>query len=185
MSYEIADGYKVRDQYGLYFMTFTVVGWIDLFSRKVYRDLFIKNMMYCREQKGLLVGAYVIMTNHAHVIWQSEKGKLSDTLRDFKSYCTKEFIKTIETENESRESWLLHMFKYYAKFNNQNKDYKIWISGSHPEEIVSEEFLRSKLNYIHENPVRAGWVRQPEEYMYSSAANYAGGKGICEVDFLF
>lgn len=185
MSYEIADGYKVRDQYGLYFMTFAVVGWIDLFSRKVYRDLFIKNMVYCREQKGLSVGAYVIMTNHVHVIWQSKEGKLSDTLRDFKSYCTKEFIKTIETENESRESWLLHMFKYYAKFNNQNKDYKIWVSGSHPEEITSEEFMRVKLKYIHENPVRAGWVKQPEEYIYSSAANYAGGKGICEVDFLF
>lgn len=185
MTYELADGYKIRDQHGLYFMTFTVVGWIDLFSRQVYRDLFIKNMQHCREHKGLIVGAYVIMPNHVHVIWQSKTGKLSDTIRDFKSYCTKQFIKTIETENESRESWLIHMFKYYAKFNTQNKDYKIWISGSHPEEITTEDFLRIKLNYIHENPVRAGWVLQPEDYIYSSASNYVNGKGVCEIDFLF
>lgn len=184
MSYEFAEGYKVRDQYGLYFMTFTVVGWIDLFSRKLYRDIFIKNMMYCREKKGLIVGAYVIMTNHVHVIWQSKDGKLSDTLRDFKSFCTKEFVKTILSENESRESWLMHMFKYYAKYNPQNKDYKIWMSGSHPEEIYSREFLLTKLNYIHQNPVRAGWVKEPEDYIYSSAGDYAGRKGICEIDYL-
>lgn len=184
MSYEFADGYKIRNQSGLYFMTFTVVGWIDIFSRKVYRDLFVKNMMYCREHKGLSVGAYVIMTNHAHLIWRSGTGKLSDTLRDFRSFTTKEVIKTIENENESRESWLIHMFKFYAKFNNQNKEYKMWISGSHPEEITSEKLLRTKLNYIHENPVRAGWVLKPEDNVYSSASNYITGKGICEIDYL-
>lgn len=185
MSYEFADGYKIRDQSGLYFMTFTVVGWIDLFSRKVYRDIFLKNMQYCREKKDLSVGAFVIMTNHVHLIWQSKCGKLSDTLRDFKSYCTKEFVEAIERENESREEWLGHMFRFYANRTNQNKDYKIWINGSHPEEIMSRDFLMTKLNYIHENPVRAGWVEKAEHYLYSSAANYITGKGMTEVDFLY
>lgn len=185
MSYEFANGYKIRDQYGLYFMTFTVVGWIDLFSRQVYRDMFLKNMQYCRQHKNLFVGAYVIMTNHVHVIWRSESGKMSDTLRDFKSYCTKQFIQTIEKEHESRESWLMHMFRFYANRTNQNKEFKIWISGSHPEEIRSMDFLMTKLNYIHENPVRAGWVARAEDYLYSSAANYANGKGITEIDYLF
>ena len=185
MSYEFDDGYKIRDQYGLHFMTFTVVGWIDLFSRKIYHDIFLKNMQYCREHKDLSIGAFVIMSNHVHVIWQSKSGKLSHTLRDFKSFCTKEFIKAIEKENESRENWLLHMFSFYANRTNQNKEFKLWGSGSHPEEITSDSFMKIKLNYIHENPVRAGWVMEPEHYLYSSASNYINGKGIMEIDFLF
>lgn len=123
MTYEFAD--KIRDQSGLYFMTFTVGGWIDLFTRELYRDIFIKNMIYCQKEKGLRVGAYVLMSNHVHVIWHSLQGKLSDTIRDFKSYSTKLFIEAINKTGESRRDWLLHMFKYYAKGTNQNKDYKI------------------------------------------------------------
>ena len=184
MSYEFADGYKIRNQAGLYFMTFTVVGWIDLFTRQLYRDLFLKNMDYCRREKDLVVGAYVIMSNHAHVIWQSKSAHLSGTLRDFKSFCTKEFIEAIECENESRREWLLYMFRFFAKRTNQNKEFKIWTGDNHPEEITSQEFLLTKLNYIHQNPVRAGWVRNAVDYLYSSASNYASGKGLIEIDYL-
>jgi putative transposase len=184
MSYEYTGGYKIRDQEGLYFMTFTVVGWIDLFSRQVYRDILIKNMIYCRKNKELIIGAFVIMTNHMHVIWKSRRGKMSDTLRDFKSYCTKELIAAINSENESRENWLLHLFHFYANKTNQNKEFKIWTSDNHPEEITTAEFLMTKLKYIHENPVRAGWVSEPEDYLYRSAANYAGRKGVMEIDYL-
>ena len=82
-------------------------------------------MLHCREHKDLSVGAFVIMTNHVHVIWQSKCGKLSDTIRDFKSFNTKEYIQMIEKENESREDWLLHMFRFYAKSTNQNKEFKL------------------------------------------------------------
>lgn len=184
MSYEFSDGYKIRDQAGLYFLTFTVVGWIDLFSRQLYRDVFLKNMEYCRKKKNLRVGAYVIMSNHAHLIWQSKSAQLSDTVRDFKSFCTKEFIEAISSENESRREWLLYMFRFFANKTNQNKDYKVWTGDNHPEEITSREFLLEKLNYIHQNPVRAGWVRNPEDYLYSSASNYANGKGLMEIDYL-
>jgi len=185
MSYEYADGYKIRDQFGLHFMTFTVVGWIDLFSRKAYRDILIKNMEYCRKHKQLAIGCYVIMTNHVHVIWQSKNGKLSDTLRDFKSYSTKELITQIKVEQESRRDWLLHMFEYHAKRTNQNKEFKIWTGDNHPEEIFSEPFVKIKMDYIHQNPVRAGWVEKVEDYIYSSASNYYTGKGILEIDYLF
>ena len=183
MSYENTDGYKIRNQFGLHFMTFTVVGWIDLFSLKLYRDIFIKNMQYCRKEKNLKVRAYVIMTNHVHVIWQSSSGKLSDTLRDFKSYCTKQFIEVMSNEKESRSEWLLYMFHFYSNKTNKNKDFKIWADGNHPEEIFTESFMKTKLDYIHENPVRAGIVENPEEYLYSSASNYIRNKGIFEIDY--
>lgn len=135
--------------------------------------------------QSLLIAAYVIMTNHMHVIWQSKNGKLSDTLRDYKSFCTKELIAAIKIEQESRRNWLLHMFAFHARTTNQNDEYKIWQSGSHPEEITSNQFLRSKINYIHENPVRAGIVEHEKDYRYSSASNYYGGKGFMEIDFLY
>ena len=185
MSYEYADGYKIRNQFGLHFMTFTVVGSVDLFSRKAYRDILLKNMQYCRKNKDLSIGAYVIMTNHVHVIWQSKRGKLSDTLRDFKSYSTKELINAIMSEPESRKDWLLHMFRFYVNRTEQNKEFKIWTGDNHPEEISSEAFMKIKLNYIHENPVRAGWVENVEDYLYSSASNYIGGKGLVEIDYLY
>ena len=184
MSYEDAGGYKIRDQSGTYFMTFTVVGWIDLFTRSCYWDILLKNMRYCQDNKGLKIGAYVIMSNHVHVIWRSENGKLSDTLRDFKSFSTKEFIEAINNEAESRREWLLYMFSFFAKRTNKNKDFKIWTNDNHPEEIFSSDFLNTKLNYIHQNPVRARLVRNSEEYVYSSSIDYNGGKGLTDIDCL-
>lgn len=185
MSYEFAHGFKIRNQSLPHFLTFTAVEWTDLFTRKVYRDLLLTNMNYCRKHKALRVGAYVIMSNHLHVIWRSEKGRLSDVIRDFKSYCTKQLIESIKTENESRRDGLLRTFRYHAGHTNQNKEYKIWRGDNHPEEITSQEFMLSKLAYIHQNPVRAGWVRKPEDWLYSSASNYAGKEALMEVDFLY
>ncbi len=185
MSYEYADGYKIRNLGGLHFVTFTVEGWIDLFSRCICRDIFLENLQYCRTHKGLKVSAYVIMSNHIHLIIQSTVDKLSDTIRDLKSSSIKKFIATIHAEPESRRDWLLYMFEFHTNRTNKNKDFKIWTNDNHPEAIYSNEFLLTKLNYIHENPVRAGLVIKPEEYVYSSASNYAYGKGVTEIDFLF
>jgi len=185
MNYEFTGGYKIRDQLGLFFMTFTVVDWIDLFSRKLYREILIKNMKHCMQHKQLSVGAYVIMTNHMHVIWQSKSGKLSDTVRDYKSFCTKELITAIQQNPESRKDWLMRAFEYHAAGTNQNKNFKIWTNDNHPEQIFTDHFMRTKLDYIHDNPVRAEWVAKPEEYVYSSASNYIIGKGILEIDYLF
>ena len=77
------------------------------------------------------------------------------------------------------------MFKFFANRTNANDKYKVWTGNNHPEEIHSETFLRTKMNYIHENPVRAGLVRKASDYLYSSAANYEGKKGIMDIDFLF
>ena len=185
MSYEYADGYKIKDQGALHFVTFSIEGWIDLFSRRLYRDLFLENMQYCRLHKELRVGAYAIMSNHIHLLLQSAAGKLSDTTRDLKSYSTKKFIAAIQAESESRRDWLMYMFEFYAKRTSKNEIFKIWTNDNHPEAIYSQSFLLSKLNYIHENPVRAGLVMKPEEYIYSSASNYVHNTGIAVIDILF
>jgi len=185
MSYEFADGYKIRDQSATHFLTFTIMGWIDIFSRRRYRDIIIESFQFCQAHKDLRIGAYVIMTNHIHTIWTATNNNLSDIIRDFKTYTSKAITANIEAEAESRRDWLLYMFRYYANRTNANDNFKVWTGNNHPEEIHGESFLRTKLNYIHQNPVRAGLVDEPSHYLYSSAANYERGKGLIEIDFLF
>jgi REP element-mobilizing transposase RayT len=179
------DGYAIRNQNAPHFLTFTVCGWIDLFTRKVYKDILIDSFKYCRSNKGLNLNAFVIMSNHIHLMASAKDGfALSDIVRDFKAHTHRQMIKVIASEKESRRHWMLHQLKYYASRHNRNETFQIWIQNSHPEEIVSAEMGFVKLNYIHENPVRAGIVFYPQEYLYSSAKNYADGFGIMDVDFI-
>ncbi|MBS1621376.1 MAG: transposase [Bacteroidetes bacterium] len=184
MSYEFADGYKIRDQAATHLLTFSIMGWIDIFSRQRYRDIVLESFGFCRSKKSLQIGAFVIMTNHIHTIWTAPNKNLSDIIRDFKTFTSKAITQSIKEEPESRRDWLLYMFQFYAKVSPANDFFKVWTGNNHPEEITGDSFLKSKLNYIHENPVRAGFVAEPSHYLYSSAANYEGKKGIMEIDFL-
>ncbi|TAF31940.1 MAG: transposase [Cytophagia bacterium] len=175
--------YVIEDQSAAHFMTFRVVDWVDVFSRKIYRDIIINSMKYCQQNKGLEVYAYVIMTNHVHVIWRASKDNLSDVVRDFKKFTGLNIIKTIQNveTGESRQDWLLKRFEFAARSNIRNSDHQFWASGSHAVELLSEKFIYQKLNYIHENPVRAGWVEKPEDYLYSSARNYANLPALLDI----
>lgn len=184
MSYEFSDGFKIRDQSATHFLTFTIVGWIDIFTRQRYRDIILNSFQFCRQKKDLQIGAYVIMSNHIHTIWTAASGNLSDIVRDFKTFTSKAITASIQSETESRREWLLYMFNYFANRTNENEYFKVWTSNNHPEAIYSDGFLKSKLNYIHDNPVRAGLVGEPSQYLYSSAADYIDKKGITEIDLL-
>ena len=85
------EGYAIRDQALPHFITATVVDWMDVFSRKVYRDEIIASLAYCIANKGMVLYGYVIMSNHIHMIVQSNDGKLSDLIRDFKNILLKQF----------------------------------------------------------------------------------------------
>ncbi|WP_127133074.1 REP-associated tyrosine transposase [Pseudoflavitalea rhizosphaerae] len=155
---------------GLFFNTLTVVDWIDVFTRSIYSDLIIKNLSYCQQFKGLELFAYVIMSNHLHLISSARDGNLNELLGDFKSFSAKDIIYTIEkNEKESRKDWLLHMFRYHARFSKRHGEYAFWRPTSHAIEIRGHNMLQQKLRYVHENPVRAGYVQEPEHWVYSSA----------------
>jgi putative transposase len=183
--YNMKDGYQIRDQEGLYYLTLTTVGWIDVFSRQRYRDIIIESFKFCQAHKGLIIYAYVIMTNHIHLIAQvKNKRGLSYTLGDFKKYTSRLISQSIENEPESRRDWLQLVTEYHARTNVNNGDHKIWHWDNHPIHLYSPDFIWEKLNYIHQNPVRAGWVAESSHWLYSSASNYATGKGILEVTCL-
>lgn len=181
------EGYAIRDQFATYFLTLTVCGWMDLFSRKVYKDIVIDAFKYAQNQNQLILYAYVIMSNHIHMIAAANERQnkgLSDIIRDFKKFTHHEIIPVIESETESRREWMLHQISYYGKVNPKNESRQIWTNNNHPEECYSRDFLNTKLLYTHENPVRAGIVKNAEDYIYSSASNYAGLGGVIDVVFI-
>jgi putative transposase len=168
-------GYKIRDPYGIYFLTFTVVGWLDVFTRKETKQILIDSFKYCRENKGLVLYAYVIMTNHVHIIARADKSTsgLSDIIRDLKKFTSKAILNWVKESNkESRKEWMQMVFQYHAKYNTNNSEYQVWEQNNRPKEIVLPRFARQKLNYIHYNAVRAGYVDRPEDYPYCSYRSY-------------
>ena len=175
------EGYIIRDQSKAHFITATVVDWVDVFSRKAYRDCIIESLDFCIKNKGMVLYGFVIMSNHIHLIIQSDKNKLSDLIRDFKKFTAKTILHKIETEPESRADWMLKRFEFACKSHSRNEKYQFWQYGNHPEEIFSEKFFWSKLDYIHLNPVRAGIVVKASHYLYSSASNYVNDYGIITI----
>ena len=127
------------------------------------------------------------MTNHIHLIVSVDVGfKISDFIRDSKKFSAKQILFEIEKSGlESRNEWMLHQFKYYASRHSRNELYQLWEHDNHPIELTSHNFTQQKIDYIHQNPVRAGLVYRPEDYIYSSASNYAEIDGIIEVDCLY
>ena len=125
------------------------------------------------------------MTNHLHLLVSAQvPARLPDIIRDFKKHTNKLIISFVELENESRRDWMLYRFQYHAKYNNRIQDYKVWQDGYHGIECNTAKILLQKLDYIHDNPVLAGIVEEPQHYIYSSASSYTGGKGIIDVILL-
>lgn len=146
----------------------------------------MESLKYCQEHKGLIVHAYVIMSNHVHLIISTKRDrKLSDILRDFKTFTSKSLLATIENNTlESRRTWMMWLFKASGQRNSNNKYYQFWQQDNRPKELSSNEMMEQKLDYIHENPVKEGLVFAPEHYVYSSAVDYCGCKGILDLVLL-
>jgi putative transposase len=179
--------YKIHDQDEFHFVTFTAVSWIDVFIRDSYREIFIDSVKHCQEKKGLLVGAWVIMTSHIHmIIGRSGSNNLENIIRDLKSFTSRHIRLEIEKNNyESRKEWMMPMFRDAGFNNSNNKDFQFWIQGSHPIQLSTGEMMNQRLHYIHNNPVEAGFVCEPQHWKYSSAHDYCGGtQGLIDLVML-
>ena len=156
----------------LYFVTLTVVGWIDVFSRKEYKDILVENLKHCQEKEGLEIYCYVIMSNHVHLIVRLTDKDLTELLGRLKSYTAKKIIAAVEENTkESRKDWLLYLFNYFAKSSKQYSKYHYWQYTNHPTPLYTPEVTQQKIDYIHMNPVRAGIVIESDKYLYSSACS--------------
>ena len=180
----MSQGYQIYDPAATYFLTLQVVDWVDVFTRRSYRDVVVESLAFCRQQKGLEVFAYVVMSNHLHLLVRARDGNLSDVLRDFKKFTARRILEEIKHSGaESRRDWMLKRFEFAAQRHVRNATLQFWTHENHAVAVVTPEFMRQKMDYIHLNPVRAGWVDEPHEYRYSSARNYAGRQALMDIDF--
>ena len=171
--------YKIRDQEKIYFVSFAVVYWIDVFIRNEYKKILLNSLRFCQKEKGLEIYAWCIMTSHIHLIIGTQGDKMENILRDFKSYTSTQMRKAIQNSNvESRREWML---KRAGSKNNNNNDFQFWQQHNHPIELWDNYMMQQKLDYIHNNPVEAGFVFRPEEYIYSSGLDYSGGNGLLDI----
>ena len=167
----------------VYFVTITIVEWIDIFTRPIYKHIVIDSINYCIANKGLKIYCWCLMSNHIHMIASASDDKnLSDILRDFKKFTSKKIVKTIKEIPESRQEWLMNLYCYAGKNNKKIKNFKVWQDGNNAKEIHSNNFLDQKMEYIHLNPVRAEIVKDSIDYLYSSASDYAGEKGLINIE---
>lgn len=177
--------YKILDQDQLYFVSFATVNWIDVFTRIEYKEIVVDSLKYCIANKGLELYAWCIMSNHVHLIIGSNKEKMQNILRDLKRHTSKSILKAIEENpTESRKDWMLWMFNQAGERNPNNEKYQFWQQHSHPIELNYNSIMDQKLDYLHENPVVVGWVSNAEDYLYSSAIDYSGGKGLIPIKFI-
>jgi len=175
----MSNKYKFRNTEGKYFVTFSVINWIDVFTRNMYREILLESLVYCQNNKGLIIHGYVIMTNHVHMIISSKKALLENIMRDLKKFTSVEVIKAIANNDvESRREWMLEAFRNAGEKNSNNTHYQFWQQDNHPIEIRSQRMFIQQLNYIHYNPVVHGFVTKEEDYPWSSMMNLMYGMGI-------
>ena len=180
----MSEKYKFRDVEGIYFVSPTIIHWIDLFTRKEFKHIVVDSLIYCQKEKGLVIHAWVIMPSHLHLIISTNKDALEDIMRDFKKHVSKSVIKKLDFINESRKEWLLRAFSKAAVRIKRNTNYKVLQDGKQPKQLESNKFMQEKLDYIHNNPVESELVDEPEHYIYSSARDYAGMNGLLKVDLI-
>jgi putative transposase len=174
--------YAIRNPDRCYYLTHTVVDWIDLFTRRELANVVVESLAYSIEKKGLELYAWCLMPSHLHMIARTvERNELSlsDVMRDFKKFTSGEIQRVMATIKESRLEWLTRHFEI------GRHEHRLWQEGMHPIELYSRKFTAQKLDYIHYNPVVAGIVDEPEHYLLSSARDYAGyRKGLLEICFI-
>ena len=157
--------YKFTDKQATYFITAATVDWIDVFTRNEYREILLDSFRYCQKNQGLQIHAWVLMPNHFHMI------------------CS--FVNDNHPQ-ESRREWMLDVFEKNGTANKSNQRFQFWQHENHPVLLDTNEMLEQRFTYLHENPVRAGFVSVPEHWLYSSAIDYYtdNQKGLLDLVFL-
>ncbi|HCR53740.1 MAG TPA: transposase [Cytophagales bacterium] len=177
--------YKFSDNDKLYFISFAVVGWVDVFIRKEYKDILLESWRYCQKEKALEIYAWCVMSSHVHMIIGSRGKPLEKIVGEMKSYTSRMLRKAIESNSgESRKEWMLALMHQVGSENSNNNDWQFWQQHNHPIELLTEKMFYQKMEYIHRNPVEAGFVENEEDYWYSSARDFYDRKGLIELSYV-
>ena len=177
--------YKFHNSESLYFISFATVYWIDVFIRNEYKWVMLDSWGYCQKEKGLDIYAWIIMPSHIHMIIGSRTNKLENIIRDMKSFTSRKLRESISNNiQESRREWMLKMMERAGTLNSNNKGFQFWQQHNKPIELYDNKIMDQKLDYLHNNPVAEGIVDEPEDYVYSSARDYAGIRGLIDIELI-
>lgn len=177
----------IKDQQACHYLTFTIVDWIDLFIRPVYKQVIVESLNHFIAQKGLTVYAWCLMSNHLHLLVQVKGGNgLTGMAQDFRKFTAKILLENIDIEPPQRRKWMMKQFEGFGWSLHKNEKFPVWQSSVNPVyiDISDAPALISQIEYIHNNPVRDRIVTAPEDYLYSSARDYAGISGLVRVEML-
>ena len=172
--------YRILEPENPHFLTCTIVEWLPVFTRPDAVQIILDSWSHQRKNNGLKLFGYVILENHLHFVAQAPR--LDQCIINFKSFTAARLIDLLEVRKAER---LLTRLRFAKRAHKQNRQYQFWQEGSHAEQVFSEPVMREKLDYIHYNPVKRGYVDCPEHWRYSSARNYAGQSGLIEIDSWF
>jgi putative transposase len=172
--------YRVMHEQYPHFMTATVNNWLPLFTRPETVNIVLNSWRFLQQNNDFKLYAYVILENHLHLIAASSN--LTRDMQSFKSHTAKEILDYLKASNTRR---LLDLLAFFKRAHKTESIYQVWEEGNHPQIIESETVMRQKMEYIHNNPVKRGYVDLPEHWRYSSARNYAGTESLIEVEKLW
>ena len=169
--------YKIYEPTHPHFVTCTILHWLPIFTRKESVQIIIDSLKFLQEKDNLKLYAYVILENHLHMVVQSDD--LPKTMESFKKYTANQILKLLKAENVKT---LLEQFKFYKKAHKTDKEYQIWEEGYQPKLMQTDAMMMSKIKYIHENPVKRGYVDETVHWRYSSARDYEGVQGLIGIE---
>jgi len=169
--------YKFLENPTPHFITGTIVNWLPLFASQSVVKIILDSLKFLQDHQRLTLYAYVIMENHLHLIASADN--LGREIGDFKSYTARKIIDYFIDRKSER---ILKQLSYHKLRHRQDRSYQFWQEGSHPEQIQSPEMMVQKIEYLHLNPVKRGYVDDTIHWRYSSARNYAGLKGLLELE---
>lgn len=172
--------YVVTEPDQPHFLTCTVVGWLAIFSRPALVEIVLDSWRYLRANQGLRLYGYVILENHLHFVAQAPE--LGECVSRFKSFTARQIIDRLEQQGATN---ILDQLRAAKLAHKSDREFQLWQEGSHAELVCNEAVMREKLDYIHQNPVKRGYIDHPEHWRYSSARDYAGQTGLIEIDRWF
>jgi putative transposase len=168
--------YRVCESGHPHFLTCTVVEWLPVFSHPEAAEIVLDSLRFLQDQRRMTIFGYVLLENHAHMI--ASAGDLAKEIGDFKSFTARQIIDWMEV---SRLDGVLRLLRQFKAAHKSDRTYQLWQEGSHPELVQGDDMMRQKLEYIHYNPVKRGYVDDPAHWRYSSARNYAAQRGLIDV----
>ena len=169
--------YKIYEPTHPHFITCTVVNWIPLFTRKESVEILLDTFRYLQKDEGFKLYAYVILENHIHIVAQSND--IAKSMARFKNHTAKELLRLLKKENIKT---ILEQLSFYKKAHKIDREYQVWQDGIQPKLMQNDVMMKSKIDYIHHNPVKRGYVDDTMHWRYSSARDYEGIEGLLEVE---